>query len=107
MNPRSGFPEKSNNPCLPKTKVELMITIAMLKKLMLTKSVANKRLGVLNNNNIFLSVAEVEDFSSSMSVGVSEKKADSAADTTATTSNIISIAKIAKRVLTEKVLIVT
>jgi len=84
-----------------------MITMVMLKKLILITSVASKRFGVLIRCNIFLSVLADEDLNSSISVGVSEKNADSAAETKATTNNIAIIVIIANKVLKENVLMVT
>jgi len=74
----------------------------MLRKLTLITSVANKRFGVSIKFNIFLSVLVPEVFNSSISVGVSEKKADSAADINETIINNINIITIANKILTEK-----
>ena len=100
-----GVCEKSKKPSSPNIKVELRITIAMLRKLTLIKSVANNRFGASIKDNIFLSILVPEVFSSSISVGESEKKADSAADTNATIINKRNIVSIATIVLREKDLI--
>ena len=67
------------------------ITIAILIKLILIKSVASKRFGVETSARIFLSVFFPDDLSSSLSMGVREKNADSAAETKATTISNTSI----------------
>ena len=65
--------------------------MAMFTKLMLISTVANKRFGLLINAKIFSSGFFEEFLNSSISVGESEKKADSAAETNAVMhkSNII------------------
>ena len=77
--------------------------MAILKKLTLIKSVANSRFGAFIRVRILSSVLEPDDFSSSISFGVSEKKADSAADTNATKTNNANIPIIANTVLAENV----
>ena len=76
--------------------------MAILIKLTLIKSVASNRLGPSINDRIRSSVFSSDVFNSSISVGDREKKADSAADTSATTSNNKSIPIIANSMLTEK-----
>ena len=49
-----------------------------------------------------MSILSSDDFSSSMSVGVSEKKADSAADTNATNTSSTSMMSIEIPILKEK-----
>ena len=60
--------------------------MAMLKKLTLIKRVASTRFGALMSFRIFSSFFVSEVLNSSISVGVREKKADSAADTNATSN---------------------
>ena len=76
--------------------------MAILIKLMLIKRVANKRLGAATSFRIFSSVFFPDVFSSSISVGVSEKKADSAADTNETITNNTNSESIEKRIPAEK-----
>ena len=65
---------------------------------MLIKSVANNLFGAATSLRIFSSVLLPEVFSSSISVGVSEKKADSAAETNETITNNKSIESIEKTI---------
>ena len=69
---------------------------------MLIKTVANSRFGEASNEMILLSIFVPDVFNSSISVGVSEKNADSAAETNAATTNRTSIEIIANTILTEK-----
>jgi len=77
------------------------ITVAMFIKFMLIKTEANKRLGVFNSKSILLSVLLPEVFSSSISVGEREKKADSVADTIATIISNNTIESNANKILVE------
>ena len=83
--------ENSNSPSI--TNVE-STTIAILIKLILIRSVASSRFGAATSLSIFSSVVLPEVFNSSISVGVSEKKADSAAETNDTITNNTSIESI-------------
>ena len=93
-------------PSSAKINVELRITIAMLRKLTLIKSVASSRFGALISLIIFSSVFVPDVFSSSISVGLREKNADSAAETKATTTNKLTKDNAAKKVLIENDLII-
>ena len=79
--------------------------MAMLKKLTLIKSVASNRFGELTSLIIFSSVLLPDVFNTSMSVGVSEKNADSAAETKAVMINNRKIATKANKVVIENDLI--
>lgn len=99
IKPSKGSVEKSNKPSMIKLD---RITIAILIKLTLIKSVASNRFDPSISERIRSSVFSSEVFNSSISVGDKEKKADSAADTSATMSNNKSIPTIANRMLAEK-----
>ena len=100
MNPRIWLSaENSNNPSI--TNVE-RITIAILIKLMLIKRVASKRFGAATSLRIFSSLFSPDVFNSSISVGVSEKKADSAAETKETITSKINIENIESTIPTDK-----
>lgn len=99
IKPKIGSAEKLNSSSIIKLE---RITMAILIKLTLIKSVANKRFGPWIKARIFSSFFSSDVFNASISVGDKEKKADSAAETNATTSNNKIIPIIANRMLTEK-----
>ena len=76
--------------------------MAILIKLMLIKRVASNRLGAATSLRTFSSVLLPDVFNSSISVGVSEKKADSAAETKETTRSNISIESNEKKMPPDK-----
>lgn len=77
-------------------------TIAILIKLILIKRVASNLFGEATSFNIFSSFFFPDIFNSSISVGVSEKKADSPADTNDTTTSKTSMDKMDTSIPAEK-----
>jgi hypothetical protein len=103
IKPSKGFALKSNNSSI--TNVE-RITVAILMKLMLIRTVARTVLGAFMSCSILPSFFDPELFSSSISVGVNEKKADSAAETRAAQNNNNNIESMETAILTVKDLII-